>query len=333
LNPAPLVFAPAASRPFGERVAAALGGALAPMEEREFEGGEHKTRPLVSVRGRDVFVVQALSGDASGSANDRLCRLLFFIAGLKDAGASSVTACVPFLCYGRKDRRTKERDPVTLRYVAQLFEAVGTDHVLALDAHNLAAFENAFRCPVDQLEAAPLLARHLAKQLGREPVTIVSPDFGGAKRAQRLVDILSAHLQREVGFALHEKRRSSGEVSGDLLIGPVAGSHVVIIDDLISAGSTILRAVKACRAAGAVRVDAFATHGVFEPEAQRLLGPEGPDQLMVTDSILPVRIAPGPGEKSPVVLPVSSLFAEAIRRIVTGGSVVELRELEVPKKR
>jgi len=333
LNPAPLVFAPAASRPFGERVAATLGCALAPMEEREFEGGEHKTRPLVSVRGRDLFVVQALSGDASGSANDRLCRLLFFIAGLKDAGASRVTACVPFLCYGRKDRRTKERDPVTLRYVAQLFEAVGTDHVLALDAHNLAAFENAFRCPVDQLEAAPLLARHLATQLGRESVTVVSPDFGGAKRAQRLVDLLSTHLQREVGFALYEKRRSSGEVSGDLLVGPVAGSHVVIVDDLISAGSTILRAVKACRAAGAVRVDAFATHGVFEPEAQRLLGPDGPDQLMVTDSILPVRIAPGAGAKAPVVLAASSLFGEAIRRIVTGGSVVALRELEVPKQR
>ena len=137
------------------------------MEEREYEGGEHKTRPLVSVRGRDVFVVQSLSGDAAGSANDRLCRLLFFIAGLKDSGAASVTACVPFLCYGRKDRRTKERDPVTLRYVAQLFEAVGTDHVLALDAHNLAAFESAFRCPVDQLEAAPMLARHLCRPVGR----------------------------------------------------------------------------------------------------------------------------------------------------------------------
>ena len=209
MTPAPLLFVPAASRPFGERVADSLGCALAPMEEREYEGGEHKIRPLVSVRGRDVFVVQSLSGDASGSANDRLCRLLFLTAGLKDSGAASVTACVPFLCYGRKDRRTKERDPVTLRYVAQLFEAVGTDHVLALDAHNLAAFENAFRCPVDQLEAAPMLARHLAGQLGPQPVTIVSPDFGGAKRAQRLVDLLTAHAGREVGFAVHEKRRAA----------------------------------------------------------------------------------------------------------------------------
>jgi len=118
----PLIFAPQASGPFGARVAAAAGVTLSPMEEREFEGGEHKTRPLVSVRGADVFVVQSLSGDEAGSANDRLCRLLFFIAGLKDSGAARVTACVPFLAYGRKDRRTKERDPVTLRYVAQLVE-------------------------------------------------------------------------------------------------------------------------------------------------------------------------------------------------------------------
>jgi ribose-phosphate pyrophosphokinase len=325
----PLLFAPAASRPFGERVAAALGVPLAPMEEREFEGGEHKTRPLVSVRGRRVYVLQSLSGDAAGSANDRLCRLLFFVACLKDAGAASVTACLPYLAYARKDRRTKERDPVTLRYVAQLVEAVGTDHVIGLDAHNLAAFESAYRCPVDHLEAAPLLATHLAQEAG-PPVCIVSPDIGGAKRAQRVRELLEARTGREVGFGLIEKRRSSGVVSGgEDVIGPVAGCRAVIVDDLVSAGTTLLRGVRACRAAGARHVDAFATHGVFVPESRQLLGPEGPDRLIVTDSILPTRIGQQPGERSPLVLAVSQLFAEAIRRIGSGGSVVALRELEV----
>jgi len=323
-----LVFAPAATRPFAERVVQALGCALAPMEERDFEGGEHKARPLVSVRGRDVFVVQSLSGDDLGSANDRLCRLLFFVATLKDCGAARVTACLPYLCYARKDRRTKERDPVTLRYVAQLLEAVGTDHIVALDAHNLAAFENAFRCPVDHLEAVPMLARHLATSVEAGPITVASPDFGGAKRAQRLQELLAVHARREIGFALHEKRRSAGVVSGETLIGPVAGAHVVIVDDLISAGSTILRAVQACRDGGAARVDAFATHGIFTAEARRLLGPQGPDRLIVTDSILPTRLSATAGERAPVVLPASGLFAEAIRRIVAGGSVVALRELE-----
>jgi ribose-phosphate pyrophosphokinase len=328
----PLLFAPFASRAFGERVAAALGVSLAPMEEREFEGGEHKTRPLVSVRGRHVYLLQSLSGDAAGSANDRLCRLLFFVACLKDAGAATVTACLPYLAYARKDRRTKERDPVTLRYVAQLVEAVGTDHVIGLDAHNLAAFESAFRCPVDHLEAAPLLATHLAQEADL-PVCIVSPDIGGAKRAQRVRELLEARSGREVRFGLIEKRRSSGVVSGgEDVIGPVSGCRAVIVDDLISAGTTLMRGVRACRAAGARHVDAFATHGVFVPESRQLLGPEGPDRLIVTDSILPTRIGQQPGERSPLVLPVSQLFAEAIRRIGSGESVVALRELEVRRR-
>jgi ribose-phosphate pyrophosphokinase len=329
----PLVFAPRASKAVGERICTSLGIGLAPMEEREFEGGEHKTRPLVSVRGRHVFVVQSLSGDALGSANDRLCRMLFFIAGVKDSGAASVTACLPYLAYARKDRRTKERDPVTLRYVAQVIEAVGADHVLGLDAHNLAAFENAFRCPVDHLEAAPLLATHLAAEAHGRPVCIVSPDIGGAKRAQRVQELLAARTGADVGLAIIEKRRSSGVVSGgDLVVGPVAGCHAVIVDDLIAAGTTILRGAAACRAAGAVRVDAFATHGVFAPGAERLLGPDGPDRLIVTDSILPTRIGGGDGAGQPVVLPASSLFAAAIRAMCSGGSVVALRELE-PRRR
>jgi ribose-phosphate pyrophosphokinase len=327
----PQLFAPEASRAFGERVAAVLEVPLSPMEEREYEGGEHKTRPLVSVRGRRVFVLQSLSGDAAGSANDRLCRLLFFIAGLKDSGAASVTACVPYLAYARKDRRTKDRDPVSLRYVAQLIEAVGTDHVIGLDAHNLAAFESAFRCPVDHLEAAPLLATHLAAQTGGAPVCIVSPDIGGAKRAQRVQEILESRTGGEVGFALIEKRRSSGVVSGgEQVIGPVTGTLAVIVDDLISAGTTLMRGVRACRAAGATGVWAFATHGVFVPEARQLLGSDGPDRLIVTDSILPTRI--GDEARAPVVLPVSSLYAEAIRRISSGESVVALREMQ-PKRR
>lgn len=100
-----------------------LGVSLAEHEERDFEWGQHKTRPLESVRDRDVFVVQSLHGDFERSVNDKLCRLLFFLGALRDAGAGRVTAVVPFLCYSRKDRKTKARDPVTTRYVAALFEA------------------------------------------------------------------------------------------------------------------------------------------------------------------------------------------------------------------
>jgi len=326
---APLLFAPLASRAFGERVAACLGTPLAPLEERDYEGGEHKSRPLVSVRGRVVYVIQSLSGDEAGSANDRLCRALFLIAALKDAGAARVTACLPYIAYSRKDRRTKERDPVNSRYIAQLLEAVGVDHVLVMDAHNVAAFENAFRCSVDLLEAAPLHADRIVEQVSGGKVTIVSPDFGGAKRAQRVQALVAVRSSNQVELAVFEKRREGGEVSGDLIIGPVAGRHACVVDDLISAGTTMLRAVQACRAAGALSVTAFATHAVFAPGAERLLGPDGPDRLYVTDTLLPTRLAPGADVAGKlVVLPASALFAEALRRIGAGESVVALREME-----
>jgi ribose-phosphate pyrophosphokinase len=329
---APLIFAPRTARTFAERMATALGVELAPLEEREYEGGEHKTRPLVSVRGRVVYVVQLLSGDGSASANDRLCRALFLIAALKDAGAARVTACLPYLAYARKDRRSKERDPVNARYVAQLLEAVGVDHVIAMDVHNVAAFENAFRCSVDLLEAAPLLADRVVIGPPRGPLAIVSPDIGGAKRAQRVQDLVVARGGRDVALAIFEKRRDSGVVSGELLVGPVADRHVVIVDDLIGAGTTILKATQACRAAGALSVTAFATHGVFAPGAERLLGAEGPDRLLVTDTILPVRLQPSAGEEGKLeVLPASALFGEALRRIERGESVVALREMERPR--
>ena len=125
----------------GERVAGKLGIRLGAHEEREFEWGQHKSRPLESVRGKDVYVVQSLHGDAVHNVNDKLCRLLFFLGALRDADARRVTAVVPFLCYARKDRQTKPRDPVTTRYVAALFEAVGVDRVVTLEVHNLAAFQ------------------------------------------------------------------------------------------------------------------------------------------------------------------------------------------------
>jgi ribose-phosphate pyrophosphokinase len=315
MGAAPLLFAPGVSRAFGERLAAALGTPLATLEEREFEGGEHRVCPVAEVRGRAVYVVQSTSGDAAASANDRLVRALFLIAALRDAGAARVTACLPYLAYQRKDRRTRPQDQVNSRYVAQLFEAVGVDHVMAMDAHNPAAFENAFRCSVELLEAAPLLADEVAARMGSQPLTVVSPDFGGAKRAQRVVDLVTQRSGQGVEFAVIEKRRESGHVSGDMIIGPVSGRHAVLVDDLIGAGTTLLRAVKSCREAGAISVSAYATHGVFAPGAEKLLGPDGPDRLYVTDTLLPTRLqAPAGAPDRLQVLPVAEIFAAAIRR-------------------
>ena len=317
------LFAPAASAALGIAVATALGIAPASHEEREFSGGEHKMRPLESVRGRAAYVVQSLHGDARGSANDRLCRLLFFVATLKDAGAASVTACVPYLAYARKDRRTKARDPVTSRYVAQLIESVGTDRVVALEVHNLAAFENAFRIPTVHLEAAELLAAACAHD-GSSPLAVASPDVGGVKRARHFQELLERLRGAPVAFAFVDKKRSGGVVSGDTLVGDVEGRRVILIDDMIDSGTTILRATAACRRAGAARVEAVATHAPFSSEALRLFADGGPDSVVVTDSIALAPGFAGIPARALRVCPVAPRFAEAIRRLEGAGPLSPL---------
>ena len=142
------------TRRFAESLAAALGVPLAAHEEREFEDAEFKIRPLEDVSGARVAVCQSLAADSVFSPNDKLMRLLVFCGALKDAAAAHVTAVVPYLAYSRKDRRTQPSDPITTRYVAQLFEAVGVDAVTTVDTHSVATFENAFRLE-DAVKDAP----------------------------------------------------------------------------------------------------------------------------------------------------------------------------------
>jgi ribose-phosphate pyrophosphokinase len=318
------LFALNASRPFGEAVGARLAVPLGPHEEREFEDGEHKARPLVGVRDADVFVIHSLYGESAQSANDKLVRLLFFIGALKDAAAGRVTAVVPYLAYARKDRKTKSRDPVTTRYVASLFEAVGTDCVVTLDVHNLAAFQNAFRCRAENLEANVLFVNHFAALLPDAEIVVVSPDAGGIKRAERFRTRLAAALNRPVAAAFAEKYRSGGAVSGEALVGDVGGKTAIIVDDLISAGSTIARTAQACSERGATRVLAAASHGLFAGAANSVLAQSSVERIVVTDTVPPLRVTDDALRAKLVQVQTADLFAEAIRRIHTGGSIVDL---------
>lgn len=320
------LFALNASHDFAEGVGRHLGISLAQHEERDFEDGEHKARPLVNVRGRDVFVVQSLYGDRRQSVNDKLCRLLFFVGALRDAAASRVTAVVPYLCYARKDRKSQPRDPVTTRYVAGLFEAVGSDRILTMDVHNPAAYQNAFRCHTDHLEAAPLFVDYFAALPAADELVVLSPDVGGVKRAERFRAALSGRLARNVASGFMEKYRARGAVSGETLIADVTDKSVIIIDDLISSGTTIARAAAACRAAGAKKVYAAATHGIFAGNANAILSAAEVDRIVIADTVPPHRLDPGLLQGKLTVLDAGRLFAAAIERIHTGGSIVELLE-------
>lgn len=280
----PLLFSLDARPGFAATIAAAAGIRLAELEVRDFEDGEHKIRPLEPVRGRDCYLLETLHGEPGLSVNDKLCRLLFLIGALRDAGASRVTLVTPYLAYARKDRRTKPQDPVTSRYLAQLLEAMGMDRLVALEVHNSAALDNAFRRPTLHLEAAPLLAAAALPHLQDWAPVVVSPDPGGAKRADRFRDELEARLGQPLPTAFMEKRRSGGVVSGELLVGAVEGHLALIVDDLISTGGTLLRAAEACRRQGAVGVIALAAHGLFGPGAEALLSSPALDGLLITNS-------------------------------------------------
>lgn len=307
----PWLFAFERDRPFAALIATNLGLDLSPLEEREFEDGEHKARPLVDVTNQEAFVVASLQGDDVQSVNDRLCRLLFFIGTLKTNDAARVTAVIPYLCYQRKDRQTKPHDPLTSRYVAQLLEAVGVDRVITMEAHNVAALQNSLRRPLLLLESHDAFALHLAGKLEGREVSVVAPDMGAAKRAEAFRVALEGYLARPVQKAFMEKQRSMGKVTGELFAGDVAGRTVVVYDDMISSGTTMARAAEACSKRGAESVHLVATHGLFSAKAADTLSRSFIDGIYVANTVIS-------GTQIPRLesIDVSPIFARAIRACV-----------------
>lgn len=321
------IFGLAGSAEMAAGIAASLGLELAPHEERDFEDGEHKARPLVSVRGFDTYVVHSLFGDEAQSANDKFCRLLFFCGACRDAGARSVTAVVPYLCYARKDRKTKARDPVMTRYIAQIIESVGIDRVIALEVHNPVAFQNAFRCSAEHLDCYRLFADRIRLSRSGDFV-VISPDTGGIKRAAAFRRILAARCGQEIGSAFVEKYRSRGEVTGGRLVGEVSGRTALILDDLIATGGTMLRAANAALENGAARVYAIATHGLFAGQANRVFSEPAFEKILIANSIPPFRLTDSLARSRLEIIDIAPLVGETIRRLETGESLVELLDIE-----
>lgn len=307
---APLMFALQGSEGYGDAVARRLGLSLSAHVERDYEDGEHKCWPQDAVEGRNTVVFHSLYGDMHHSAHDKLCRLLFFCGALKDAGASQVTAVTPYLCYGRKDRKVEFQDSTITRHVARLMESCGIDRVVALDVHNPSAFDNAYRIPAWNLDCAQLFAQRLAPLLVAQGITVVSPDMGGIKRAEQFRQALAQILARPVAMAMVEKHRQHTQLSGECLVGKVAGSTVVLFDDMISTGQTLLRAAQACHRAGASRILAAATHGLFT-SAGTLFESGMFERILVADSITPFRL-PAPCQARLDIVDTSALVAERL---------------------
>ena len=321
------------SRSLAAAIAAEDALPVIPLEERRFEGGEFKLRPLESVRGRTVFVVESLAGTDQAPVCERLVRLLFLLQLLRDHGADSTVAVLPYLAFARKDRRSQPRDPVFSRYVAQLLEASGVAQVVALDVHNPAAFDNAFRIPTVHLTALPMMVDHFAGQRPGTGFAVVSPDVGGIKRAQIFRELLAARTGREVELAFVEKRRTKGVVATGVLAGEVVGRTVIVLDDLCATGGTLIRAAEACRQAGAPSVHAAVTHTPLPAGLAALLAAEAVAGIVVTDSVaidIPIERSSAAPDRL-VTLPVAPLIAETIRRILTREPVAPLLECWPPR--
>lgn len=313
----PILFALGTSGDYGERVAGGVGLELSPLEERQFADGERKLRPGVDVCGREVFVIASLHGEPGNSPRDKFCDLLFFIAALKDAAAATVTAAIPYLCYARADRRVAPEDPLTLRYVAQLLEAVGADRIFAIDVHEPAAFENAFRLPSRHLEAALAFAQYFVPRFGarREDFAVVAPDPGGLKRAQRFQALLEGLTHREVAITAMGKLRLDHIVGMDEVAGAVRGRIAIIIDDMIATGSTLAHAIDACRKGGARQIFAVATHALFLNGAEAVVARDDLDGVIIGDTVPPFRLKAEAARRKLTIIDTTALVSAEILRL------------------
>ncbi len=309
MNQDVLLLSGTANTALATAVADELGIRLGLSAATRFPDGETEVRIDESVRGREVFLVQP----TAPPVNDHLMELLAFADACRRSAAARFTAVVPYFGYARADKRHGRRQPITASLVAQLLQAAGVDHIVTLDLH-ADQIEGFFHVPVDNLTAVPTLCQALRGQLP-EGVVVVSPDTGRVDMAADYAHRLGAPVA-----ILHKKRTSGSETVVTHVVGDVRSRPCLIIDDMISTGGTIARAVEALLAAGArPEIVIAASHGLFVGEAHARLSHEAIREVLVTDSVAVDRSLPRLR-----IAPITLLIAGAIRRLRAGQSLRDL---------
>lgn len=304
------IFAGNATRDLAREIAEHLGTTLGETEVDRFSNGEVRVIVNESVRGADVFVVQS----TCQPVNDALMELLIMIDAFRRASARRITAVVPFYGYARQDRKTRGREPITAKLVANLITTAGADRVLSMDLH-AGQIQGFFDIPVDHLTAVPLLSQYLA-QKDLKDIVVVSPDPGGVTRARNMADRLG------LPFAIIDKRRPAPNVAEVMnVIGAVEGKHAVLVDDMIDTAGTVAEGARVLRELGARSVYVAATHPVLSgPALERLEA--APIQEVIVTNTIPIDRQRIPDKFT--VLSVARLFAQAILRIHEDLSVSTL---------
>jgi len=297
-------------------IAGYLGLKLADCTVSRFSDGEINLNIAESVRGCDVYVVQSLCNPV----NENLMELLVILDALRRASAERVTVVIPYFGYARQDRKSRAREPITAKLVANLITIAGADRVLTMDLHT-AQLQGFFDIPVDHLLGAAVMYQYyknLLEESGEEDYCVVCPDLGSVGRARGIAERLNAPL------AIVDKRRPRANVSEIMnLIGEVEGKTCLLVDDLIDTAGTICNAAKALKERGAKRVLVGATHPVLSGPAVERLREAPIDELLLLNTI------PIPEEKrlpNMKILSVAMVFAEAIERIYHKDPVSPLFE-------
>ncbi len=307
------VLSGTANLPLAQEVADYLGIQLGKVQVGKFNNSETQVMIEESVRGCEVFIIQSVTNPV----NDNLMEVLIMIDACKRASARTVTVIVPYYAYARQDRKTRGREPISAKLVANLFTTAGADRVVTMDLH-AAQIQAFFDIPVDHLPGAPILAEYIKKKdFGGKELVVVSPDLGGVSRARVLADLLNCGR-----IAIIDKRRPEPGVAEVMnLIGKVGDKIAIMVDDIVDTAGSLTEGAKALYGFGAVEVYACCTHAVLSSPAVERIAKSKIKELIVTNTI------PIPEEKRHekiVQLSVAPLLSEAISRIFQEQSVSNL---------
>ena len=297
-----------------DEIAKELGVPITPTSAYDFANGEIFVRFEESVRGCDAFVIQS----HTAPLNKQIMEQLIMVDALKRASAKRITVVAPFYGYARQDKKHRGREPISARLMADLFKTAGADRLMTVDLHT-AQIQGFFDGPVDHLFALPLLTNYVGSRVDRSRLTIVSPDSGRVRVAERWSDLLGG---ASIAF-IHKTRdpRVPNEATTGKVVGDVKGQTCVVIDDMIDTAGTITKAVDALIDEGASEVIIAATHAVFSGPAADRLRSSKVSEVVVTNTL--------PIEESSrfdklTVLSIAPLVARAIREVFEDGSVTSL---------
>jgi ribose-phosphate pyrophosphokinase len=293
-----------------DRIADRLDIDLGGVELRRFSGGEMYARYLDSVRGADVFIVQSLGEPV----NRNLMQLLIMIDAAKRASAKRITAVIPWYAYSRQDRKSKPREPITARLVANMIQVAGAERIMTMDLH-VGQIEGFFSFPVDHLTAMHTFVDYFrdAGFHDADDAVVVAPDTGEVKVAKRLAD----HLNLPWAI-VNKMRREPGTSEVTHVIGDVVGKRVIMIDDLIDRGGTLCNAAERLIEEGATEAYSCATHAVFSDDAYKRIEASPLKEVVVTDT-LPLKV--GEPRSKIRTLSIAPILASTIRNVFTDESV------------